>query len=136
MNGKRFPWGDTIRQSQANYNSKGRYSYDSGPNGYNSIGSIGGTNPATCPVASFPANGYGLYDMAGNVNERCWDWFGPYAAGAQTDPRGASSGEYRVIRGGYWDDSACRCRVAFRTYANPSGGSRGMGFRVARSEVP
>ena len=137
LSGKRFPWGDTISESQANYyGNTSYYSYDLGPNGYNSIGSIGGTSPATSPVGSFAANGYGLYDMAGNVSEWCWDWSAPYAAGAQTDPHGATSGSIRVIRGGNWGDDAVHCRVAQHAGNDPPISNAYIGFRIARSSVP
>ena len=136
LSGKRFPWGDTISESQANYYGNTGNSYDLGPNGHNSIGSIGGTDPYTSPVGSFPANGYGLYDMAGNVFKWCWDWYGPYAAGAQTDPRGAATGNARVILGGDWSYGAGYCRVAYRSPFNPPTNSQyNTGFRVARSVV-
>ena len=65
--------------------------------------------------------------MAGNV----WDWYGtPYAGG--TDPRGASSGLYRILRGGSWHGEAWSHRVAFRNGHDPSLKLFTFGFRVAR----
>ena len=93
--------------------------------------------PYTSPVGSFAPNGYGLYDMAGNVWEWCWDWYGSYAAGSQTDPRGATSGSRGVFRGGCWGADAYRCRVANRYIGSPPGDNGNyLGFRVARSSVP
>ena len=116
LSGQRFPWGNSISESQANYHGDISYSYDFGPNGYNAVGSIGGTTPATSPVGSFPANGYGLYDMSGNVFEWCWDWYAtPYAGG--TDPRGPVGPlSSRVLCGGSWKDSAGFARCANRDY--------------------
>ena len=129
LSGQRFPWGMKINQNLANYRGDtGNFTYDLGPDGFNAIGSVGGTNPATSPVGSFAANGYGLYDMAGNVFEWCWDRYGtPYAGG--TDPRGTSTGSDRVIRGGSWGSDADYCRSALRGIFNPGGASNGLGFR-------
>ena len=128
--GKRFPWGDTISQKQANYSGDtAGYAYDLGPNGYNAIGSVGGTSPATSPVGSFAANGYGLNDMAGNVLEWCWDWGGTSYAGG-TDPLGAASGSYRVIRGGSWGNIADFARCAYRNNYNPIYTGNRVGFRA------
>jgi formylglycine-generating enzyme required for sulfatase activity len=137
LSGKRFPWGDTISQSQANYHGNTlSYSYDLGPRGYNSIGSVGGTSPATSPVGSFVANGYWLYDMAGNVWEWCWDWYGTYASGSQANPRGSTSGSIRAGRGGSFYLNAYNCRVADRYNYPPASSDSHIGFRVVRSSGP
>jgi formylglycine-generating enzyme required for sulfatase activity len=128
LNGQRFPWGNTISESRADYQANtSQYSYDLGPTGFNSMGMVGGT-PYTCPPGSFPANGYGLYDMAGNVYGWCWDWYGtPYAGG--TDPRGPASGSARTFRGGCWDLTANYDRTANRRSFAASTVGNGLGFR-------
>ena len=108
--GKLYPWGtDEINPTLLNCSESNK----------------GGTTP----VGSYGANGYGLYDMAGNVWEWTWDWYGDYAQTAQTDPRGPSSGSDRVIRGGGWGSGAEFCRVADRDYGNPGGRFINIGFR-------
>jgi formylglycine-generating enzyme len=138
LSGRRFPWGNRIDQNQANYyGNTNSYSYDLGPDDYNAVGSIDGTWPATSPVGSFDVNGYGLYDMAGNVMEWCWDWYGgtPFAAGSPylggSNPQGVGPGSdlLRVLRGGYWSDGANLARCANRRFGNPSFPANDVGFR-------
>jgi sulfatase modifying factor 1 len=138
LHGKRFPWGDTISHSQANYYSSNGWSYDlSGSVHQHHPSYATGGEPYTSPVGSFNANGYGLYDMAGNVTERCWDWCGNYPSGSQTNPRGASAGVGRVFRGGSWLSSSGSCTAALRgcTDYEQYRFFRSVGFRVARSSV-
>lgn len=137
--GRRFPWGDTISQGQANYyGSTSSHTYDLGPNGFNPIGSIGGTSPATSLVGSFAANGYGLKDMAGNLWEWCWDWYdGNWYANNQAlqdNTRGPASGGSRVLRGGSWSNNAYYSRCAYRNdyYDSPSNAHPDFGFRCVR----
>ncbi len=68
----------------------------------------------TTPVRQFEANGYGLYDMAGNLFEWTSDWYGPYSAGDALDPSGSAEGEYKVVRGGSWMSGAGALRVSAR----------------------
>ncbi len=133
--GHRFPWTDvdTISHSQANYFATNRYAYDISPTwGYHPADAMG-----DYPVGSFAANGYGLYDMAGNVWERCWDWFDEYyySSSAATDPHGSAvPGPYglRTIRGGAWHVRAYQMRCAYRGNAPVSVGSAAYGFRCVR----
>jgi formylglycine-generating enzyme required for sulfatase activity len=120
LSGKRFPWGDTIEHSQANYRSYSEISYDTSlTRGYHPTFNAGGF-PYTSPVGSFAANGYGLYDMAGNVLEWCTDWY-------------AEEGSDRVLRGGCWAYSygAYFCRSALRDFCSPDDAYFGIGFRAA-----
>nr|WP_307031803.1 formylglycine-generating enzyme family protein [Arthrobacter globiformis] len=90
----------------------------------------------TAPVRTFPPNGYGLYEMAGNAWEWCADWFLPkYYRNSPTDnPQGPTIGAGRVMRGGSYlcHDSYCnRYRVAARTSNTPESSSGNLGFRTA-----
>ena len=90
----------------------------------------------TTPVGKYPyANGYGLYDMHGNVMEWCADWYdrkfgSANAADDAIDPTGRDTGSYRVIRGGDWEDRGGYCRTACRVYETPDYADYRVGFRV------
>jgi len=137
MSGKRFPWGEVINHSYANYYNF-TYSYEIPQSHYYHPTYATGGAPYTSPVGSFAANGYGLFDMEGNVYEWCWDYYSStyYTSTPGSDPQGAVSGPYRVVRGGSWDDYADCCRIAYRDGALPDTGDNRLGFRPIRSGVP
>ena len=129
--GQRFPWGLNISENQANYKSyPGYYPYDLGPAGLNPLGQVGGY-PWTTPVGSFPANGFGLNDMAGNAAEWGWDNFGFTLPGG-TDPHGPATGDVTVVRGGNSSTYPDRCRCASRWGKYPVFSDEVTGFRCVR----
>ena len=125
----RYPWGDSIDGSMANYLGSGD-PYETGaypwttPAGYYDGNQI--------PAGTDMANGYGLYDIAGNVWEWCNDWYdGSYYGISPTDnPTGPASGSYRVLHTGDWSSGGYGCRVAGRNYSSPGPRSSIIGFRV------
>lgn len=144
----RFPWGDTISWSQANYwgdslavDSAHGFAYDLSTSYGIDPAFATGTDPYSSPVGSFPANGYGLYDMAGDATEFCWDWLAnpPYPAGSPylggSDPHGPVSGSFRIIRGGDWEGTADAARCAFRVAYTLTETNNFSGFRCVRSPV-
>ncbi len=125
VSGRRFPWSgtNTISHSQANYYSTNTYAYDTSPTRGNHPAYTNGGMPYTAPVGSFAPNGYGLYDMAGNVFEWCWEWHPDFV------------GTYRIFRGGDWTYRyAYHCRASYRPKYFPYMGSPVGGFRCVRVE--
>ena len=107
-----YPSGSTLEKHQANF-----FSSD------------------TTPIMAYSPNGYGLYDMAGNVYEWCEDWYGYnyYETSVQepSNPTGPVQGVYRVLRGGCWKSLKEDLRCSHRHRNNPGSLNRTYGFRCA-----
>jgi formylglycine-generating enzyme required for sulfatase activity len=116
-----FSFGENITTDQVNYD---------GNNPYNKSRK-GEHCKQTTEVKSFPPNGWGLYQMHGNVLECCQDWHGQYPSHPVTDPQGAASGTGCVLRGGSWIDGGRDCRSAARYADDPINHNNDVGFRLA-----
>ena len=121
-------------EKNAGLDSVGWYSYN------NISGTTGDTKltdsaegKGTHEVGNKAANALGIYDMSGNVWEWCYDRYGTISKETVTDPAGASSGKYRVRRGGGWNSCADYASVSYRNYDYPFLQSHGQGFRVVLS---
>ena len=95
-----FWFGGQVTPEQVNYD--GNHPYAGGAKGK--------YREETVAVGSLPCNGWGLYEMHGNVWEWCLDWYGPYSEGKDVDPQGPAGRGYRVLRGGSWFSDAGSCR--------------------------
>ena len=85
-------------------------------------------------VGSMPPNELGLYDIAGNAMEWCWDWYALYKADPLENPKGPPTGDERIIRGGAWSYDTEYCRPTYRHKLEPWKQLVNLGFRVARSQ--
>ena len=134
LSDKRFPWGDEITHEQANYHGSSLFEYDKS-NHKGTATALVSSTPYTAAVGSFRPNGFGLYDMAGNVAEWCWDFFDPsYGASASLldNPHGPDKGENCVIRGGSWRHTAAEARCANRFFQPGNVPAPYIGFRIVR----
>lgn len=133
LDGMRFFDGNTISHELANFNNTGKEQYELGTKGYHPLFK-NGSQPYTSPAGSFEANAYGLYDMAGNVWEYCWDRHGVISL-EQNNPKGSESGSYRILRGGSWAQAASNCRVADGDADDPKNPYNQYGFRLVRNAI-
>jgi formylglycine-generating enzyme required for sulfatase activity len=107
--GKKYPNGDSMNDKLAN---------------------LAKQHKGTTPARRFEPNGFGLYDMAGNLFEWTADWYAPYVSGSATDPKGPPDGEYKAVRGGSWMSGAGALRVSARVDMDPRACGQ-VGIRLA-----
>jgi formylglycine-generating enzyme len=117
LEGKRYPWGDALDRTRANFLSDPGQKMAQG----------------TTECSTYPPNGFGLFDMAGNVWEWVLDWYDArfYRASPQRNPGGPSEGQFRIVRGGGWlAADAAMLTCSHRHQVPPDTYSYGIGFRV------
>lgn len=124
LEGKTYPWGNELPICKAGAENGATFDDN---------GECNDTD--TTQVGSYSPNDYGLYDMAGNVVEWVGDFYDEnyYTNSTTSNPSGPEDGEYRVLRGGSWDNPAGSLRVSDRRFNHPSSGSLSIGFRCALS---
>lgn len=127
---KRYVWGD-------DFTPGGEHQCNTWQGDFPGVNTQEDGHKSTAPVKSFSPNGFGLYNMAGNVWEWTQDWFSPtfHVEGPRENPIGPPKGTSRTIRGGSYlcHDSYCnRYRVAARSANTPDSSTGNMGFRCAR----
>ena len=120
-----FWFGAAITTDQVNFD--GNYPYADGEKGR--------FREETVPVKTLPPNGWGLYEMHGNLWEWCLDRHGDYPTTEAVDPLGATQGDDRVLRGGSWYDVGRDCRSAYRGGDLPGYRHGSVGLRLARGQV-
>ena len=131
LTGRRLPWGDEL--TPGNYH---RCNVWQGT--FPEINTLDDGYLGTAPAKSFRPNGYGLYNMAGNVWEWCADWFSAdwHLSHARDNPTGPPKGDHKVLKGGSYlcHDSYCnRYRVAARYANTPDSATGNAGFRCVQS---
>ena len=134
--GTSTPFNTEKSLSAAEANFYGHYPYEIEENYFNNSvleAKPGEYRQTTIAVGNFEPNAWGLYDMHGNVNEWCWDYYGAYDVNAADDPTGPSSGTRHVYRGGGWNDFAKNMRSAYRAAGQEDMHSYNLGLRLARN---
>lgn len=132
--GNRFPWGDDLEP-------KGKHRMNVWQGAFPTVNTEADGYFGTAPARSFPANGYGLYHVTGNVWEWCWDFFDStyYSKSPRRDPIGPITGERRVMRGGSYLCHASYCdryRVDARSSNSADSTTTNLGFRCVSDVAP
>ena len=122
-----FSFGDYVKDENANcYNA---YGYNNDASG----SWVNGYLEHTVSVDNYNTNPFGLYNMHGNVAEWVWDWYGEYNTNTAENPTGAASGNYKVVRGGGWNDFPKHIRSAYRSAFPADVPLYSIGVRIVRS---